>query len=191
MNRAKEVEVIILDISPTMGCHLQAAKDALLLRVQHRLVYLPLKSEIGMLLLGSRETDNCLSSDGDYLYIRECRPIQQVDADMYKMILRVTHDVSAGDWLDAVIVAMDMIMNHCGSRKFEKRIVLITNASRPVRDSDQIGEVAQALLDNDIRFEFLCTPISPDQVKRSNPDEYHSECGGGIFNGAADFSASI
>ncbi len=166
MNRLKELEVIILDISPSMGCHLQAAKDALLLRVQHKLVYLPLKSEIGMLLLGSRETDNNLCSEGDYLYIRECRPIQQVDADMYKMILRVTHDVDAGDWLDAVIVAMDMIMNHCGQRKFEKRIVLITNASKPVRDSDQFGAVSRALLDHDIRLEFLCTPTSPDQVKR-------------------------
>ena len=179
MNRsAKEVEVIILDISPTMGCHLQAAKDALLLRVQHKLVHLPLKSEVGMLLLGSRETDNSLCSEGDYLYIRECRPIQQVGADMYKLILRVTHDVNAGDWLDAVIVAMDMILNHCGQRKFEKRIVLITNAATPVRDSDQIGAIAQALIEHDIRLEFLCTPNSPDQVSLS--DVRKSEHGGHI-----------
>jgi hypothetical protein len=164
MNRAKEVEVIILDISPAMGSHLQAAKDALLLRVQHKLVHIPLKSEVGMLLLGSQTTDNSLCSDGDYLYIRECRNIQQVGSDMYKMILRVTHDVNAGDWLDAIIVAMDMIMSHCGQKKFEKRIVLITHASTPVRDSEQIQVVAQALLDHGIRFEFICTQISPDQV---------------------------
>jgi hypothetical protein len=165
MNRAKEVEVIILDISPAMDCHLQAAKDALLLRVQHKIEHLPLKSEVGMLFLGSRETNNSLCSDEDYLYIRECRPIQQVGADMYKTILRATHDVNAGDWLDAVIVAMDMIMNHCGQKKFEKRIVLITHGSTPVRDAEQIEVVAQALLDREIRLEFICTRNSPDQVK--------------------------
>jgi hypothetical protein len=150
----KDIEVVILDISPSMGHHLKEALDALLLRVQLKLIQMPHKSEIGMLLLGSRETENNLCSDEDYLFIRECRAIQKIDTDIFRTILEISHGVDAGDWLDAIIVAMDMIINHPGPKKSEKRIILITNDSREIRDFEQIDAVAQEMLNRDIQLEF-------------------------------------
>ena len=174
MSRQKEVEVVVLDISPSMGCYLQEAKNSLILRVQQKLIHMPLKCDFGMLVLGSSETRNTLYSEEDYLYIHEKRSIQQIDADLFKLFLALNHEVDAGDWLDAVIVAMDMIITHCGQKKFEKRIIVVTNDSRQARDSGQIEDIGQALLDKGIHLEFLCTPnLSPslDKVRSSDRGE--------------------
>ena len=158
MNRGKDIEVMVLDISPSMGAYLIEAKQALLLRVQNKLIQMPNKSEIGILLLGSRETENNLSSEEDYLYIREVRSIQQIGPDIFKTFLRIAHGIDAGDWLDAIIVAMDMIINYTGPKKADKRIILISNDSRNIRDVDQIEAVTQELLVRGIQLEYICTP---------------------------------
>jgi ATP-dependent DNA helicase 2 subunit 2 len=157
MSRSREVEVLILDTNPSIGDELNAAKDSLILHVQQKIVQMPSKSEIGLVAIGSADSDNNLAlSKGGYENICEMRPITPVDIPLLKQLHSLEHGLDAGDWLDAVVVAMDMIIRHCEKKKYEKSIVMITNGGRPIQDVEQMDLIAQSCTDMNIRFRFYC-----------------------------------
>jgi hypothetical protein len=106
MSRSREVEVLILDVNPSLDTHLKAAKESFVLHVQQKLIQMPTKSEIGLVLLGAADYSNNLSSNGGYENVCEYKPISLVDTELLKMIIGLEHGIDAGDWLDAVVVAM-------------------------------------------------------------------------------------
>ena len=122
MSRSREVEVLILDINPSLGKQFNAAKDSLILHVQQKLVQMPSKSEIGMVIIGTPEsTNNLAQTKGGYENICEIREISAVDVALMKTVNSLQLGIDAGDWLDAVVVAMDMIIRHCEKKKYEKK----------------------------------------------------------------------
>ncbi len=123
MSRSRESEVLILDTNPSLGTHLNAAKEAFVLHVQQKLIQMPTKSEIGLVLLGAADSNNNLAraaGSGGYENVCEHKPISPVDTELVKKILELNHGIDAGDWLDAVVVAMDMIKRHCEGKNTKK-----------------------------------------------------------------------
>jgi hypothetical protein len=173
MSRSREAEVLILDTNPSLGTHLQAAKDSFVLHVQQKLIQMPTKSEIGLVLLGAADSNNNLASSGGYENVCEHKPISPVDTELVRNILGLNHGIDAGDWLDAVVVAMDMINRHCEGKKYEKSIIMITNGARPVIDEEQLTVIAQTCLDIKIRFRLYhidqsTMPSSPSNTAPSD-----------------------
>ena len=151
------MEVLILDINPSLGKQFNAAKDSLILHVQQKLVQMPSKSEIGMVIIGTPESTNILAqTKGGYENICEIREISAVDVALMKTVNSLQLGIDAGDWLDAVVVAMDMIIRHCEKKKYEKNIIMITSCSRSVLDEEQLEVIAQTCLDMKIRFQLYC-----------------------------------
>jgi hypothetical protein len=165
MSRSREAEVLILDTNPSLRDHLKAAKDSFVLHVQQKLIQMPTKSEIGLVLLGVADSNNKLASSGGYENVCEQKPISPVDTELVKSILGLDEGIDSGDWLDAVVVAMDMINRHCEGKKYEKSIIMITNGARPVLDEDQLTVIAQTCLDMKIRFRLYLL----DQISSSAP----------------------
>jgi hypothetical protein len=162
MSRSREAEVLILDTNPSLGTHLKAAKESFVLHVQQKLIQMPTKSEIGLVLLGSADSNNNLAGSGGYENVCEYKPISPVDTELVKILLGSNQGIDAGDWLDAVVVAMDMINRHCEGKKYEKSIIMITNGARPVLDEEQLTVIAQTCLDMKIRFQlYHIDQISP------------------------------
>jgi hypothetical protein len=168
MSRSREAEVLILDTNPSLGTQLQAAKESFVLHVQQKLIQMPTKSEIGLVLLGAIDSNNRLASSGGYENVCEHKPISLVDTELVKNILGLNHGIDAGDWLDAFVVAMDMINRHCEGKKFEKSIIMITNGARPVLDEDQLTVIAETCLDMKIRFRLYLIDQFPPSSSVAN-----------------------
>ncbi|ORX62377.1 SPOC domain-like protein [Hesseltinella vesiculosa] len=112
-----------------------------------------------VVLSGTQKTDNSLAekTEGQYLHITSLSPLQQ---PTYKDLQMVSErpptaptDPTA-DIMDALILAIDMIMNKCKHLKYTKQIVLITDAAEPIDWRDAI-EVQEMMNQNEISLVLL------------------------------------
>ena len=88
--------------------------------------------------------------------------------------LRVCTDLKSGggtaDWVSALIVAMDLLYNACGKKKFVKRIFLVTNGrSKADLHGDQLKTVATQLARLDIALVVIGVGFKRDGG--DDPDE--------------------
>lgn len=52
MSRAKEVQILIVDVNPSMGGDFKTAKEAMLMHVQQKIIQAP-KTEMGLVCVGT------------------------------------------------------------------------------------------------------------------------------------------
>jgi ATP-dependent DNA helicase 2 subunit 2 len=145
---SKEAIVIILDVGRSMSrtsssssgnqsgwtYPLEGAVRAVGLLLQQKLLF-SRQDEIGLVLFGTKETDNPLSEDG-YQHITVKRDIAPPDLDLLKTIESIAPEGEEGDFIDALIVGMDLLIHNTAGRKFEKRIFLVTDAGCSVNNDD-------------------------------------------------------
>jgi hypothetical protein len=84
-----------------------------------------------MVLFGSEETSNLLADrhkDG-YKNVQVTRTVTKVDQDFYRNLnnFEASTQPTGGDFIDGLVVALDMIERHCGTKKYKKRVFLITD----------------------------------------------------------------
>ena len=77
-------------------------------------------------------------------------------------------DGKEGDGIDALLVAAQIIINYVGTKKFRKRIFMITDAATPINDVDQIQAIADSFCKENIQF--YCIGIGFGQ-EEENDDE--------------------
>eukprot|EP00961_Rhodomonas_salina_P041104 553215-Rhodomonas_salina.1 len=175
MSRAKEVQILIVDVNPSMGGDFKTAKEAMLMHVQQKIIQAP-KTEMGLVCVGTEVTYSDLQDDGyDNIFVK--RGIKQVGVDLLQEIEGLEEGVDEGDckWcfghplpaldhtipsfsrqglcthafsradLDALVVAADMIHKHCEKKAFEKSIVLVTNFQLAGKDADEIDSITAGL----------------------------------------------
>ncbi|GAM18435.1 hypothetical protein SAMD00019534_016100 [Acytostelium subglobosum LB1] len=143
---SKEALVIILDIGLGMHHHTNEAKHAstttpieealksVTLLFQQKLIY-GKKDELGVVLVGTKGTKNNLQKDG-YQHITMQSEIEEPKIETLKYLENLSPGESRGDLIDALIVAMDMLINKTEKKKYQKRIFLVTNANDPINKED-------------------------------------------------------
>lgn len=140
MARNKETNVIILDVGSTMSpggntTPLEGAVSAVNLFVQQKMLFKP-KDEVGVVLFGTEETDNPLEDHG-YENISVLRDIGTPDLDLLRDIEAIAPNKASGDFIDALIVGMDMLINYPNkAKKPINRIYLVTNAAGEVNKDE-------------------------------------------------------
>mmetsp|Transcript_7004 Transcript_7004/g.13932 ORF Transcript_7004/g.13932 Transcript_7004/m.13932 type:complete len:711 (+) Transcript_7004:179-2311(+) len=160
MARVKEVQVLIIDVNPSMGINLKYAKEAMLAHVQQKMIQAP-KTEIGLLLVGTDLTYNYLQDDGyENMFMKQ--EIQQCSLELLKEINQIEPGVDEGDYLDALVVAADMIYKKCEKKTFEKSIVIVTNFALKQKDIGQIDSIAGALRSQDINLTIHGINFTPE-----------------------------
>ncbi len=66
------------------------------------------KDELGLIFLGSDETNNQLADEEGYQHIEMAHPLQLANWKMVKSLAQYQKGTAkSGDWLDALIVAAD------------------------------------------------------------------------------------
>lgn len=154
-----EAIVIVLDVGPNTNQLVASTGDTFLKSAQvcatkiiQRKILSDSKDEIGIILLGSEETNNTLADDENYSHIEVIHPLQLASWRMvhniskYKKCTPVT-----GDWFDALIVAADYMKTATQDRKFkEKKIVLLTCCSSEVNDAE-IDDVIKSLENEEVQ----------------------------------------
>uniref|UniRef100_A0A8D2NK23 X-ray repair cross-complementing protein 5 n=1 Tax=Zosterops lateralis melanops TaxID=1220523 RepID=A0A8D2NK23_ZOSLA len=122
------------------------------------------KDEVAVVLFGTNGTCNSLASEDQYQNITVHRSLKLPDFDLLEDIQNV---IKAGskqaDFLDAIIVSMDLLQKQTIGKKYEKRhIELFTDLNSPVSE-DQLGIIIANLKKTGTSLQFfLPFPASVD-----------------------------
>jgi ATP-dependent DNA helicase 2 subunit 2 len=112
--------------------------------------------QLGVIVVGSDETDNILDGDDGFENIKELQPIQQT----LLPDLRILHDAikpsnsSSGDVISALVVAIEMMERHTKKLKYQRKIVLVTDGTRAM-DTEDTENIASKMLDDGIELTVL------------------------------------
>ncbi|XP_020219252.1 ATP-dependent DNA helicase 2 subunit KU80 isoform X1 [Cajanus cajan] len=162
MARNKEALLLLLDVGPSMHSVLPEIEKVCSLLVQKKLIYNKY-DEVGIVLFGTEDTDNELTSEvGGYQHVVVLKDIKVVDGDIVEALQQLPRGKNDGDFLDAVIVAMDMLIKKFGeTNKGKKRMCLITNAQYPIKESykgtkeEQVTTIAKQMTVHGMRMESI------------------------------------
>eukprot|EP01104_Vermistella_antarctica_P009440 TRINITY_DN242_c2_g1_i1.p1 TRINITY_DN242_c2_g1~~TRINITY_DN242_c2_g1_i1.p1 ORF type:complete len:766 (-),score=263.58 TRINITY_DN242_c2_g1_i1:75-2372(-) len=135
---SKDAIVVVLDVGTTMSeggsDKLSNAIKSVQILLQQKMLFSK-KDEVGIVLFGTKDTVNDLSEEG-YENITVLQGIQPPDIGSVRELEGVEPEGVAGDFVDAIIVAMDMLIHHTSGKKYEKRVFLITDAGCAVNQAD-------------------------------------------------------
>ncbi|NWR69167.1 XRCC5 protein, partial [Centropus unirufus] len=154
--------VLCLDVGFTMSnspsgeeSSLEQAKKVMTKFVQ-RQIFAESKDEIAVVLFGTDGTKNDLASEDQYQNITVHRSLMLPDFDLLEDIQDVIKPGSEqADFLDAIIVCMDLLQKETIGKKYEKRhIELFTDLSSPVSE-DQLEIIIANLKKTGISLQFF------------------------------------
>mmetsp|Transcript_45276 Transcript_45276/g.105673 ORF Transcript_45276/g.105673 Transcript_45276/m.105673 type:complete len:751 (+) Transcript_45276:28-2280(+) len=113
--------------------------------VQHRLFFAQ-KHEVGLVFFGTEETNNDLEADGySNVYVCRERKIDVPYVDALKHVSNPPAGGQASDSVNALIVALDLMIKRTKDLKYEKTIQLITHPSSAQVDDADLYECAKQL----------------------------------------------
>ncbi|CAA0277623.1 ATP-dependent DNA helicase 2 subunit KU80 [Arabidopsis thaliana] len=162
MARNREGLVLVLDVGPAMRSVLPDVEKACSMLLQKKLIYNKY-DEVGIVVFGTEETGNELAREiGGYENVTVLRNIRVVDELAAEHVKQLPRGTVAGDFLDALIVGMDMLIKMYGNaHKGKKRMCLITNAACPTKDpfegtkDDQVSTIAMKMAAEGIKMESI------------------------------------
>lgn len=102
--------------------------------------------EVGMLLMGTALAENRLrTAHGGYGHICEAFDLQCTNWHMLRVLENeIERGQCAADWLDAIVVALDMLNSHSAKKIKTFKIVLISTFEKPV-DAESYATVVEQL----------------------------------------------
>lgn len=158
---SKEATVFVIDVGPSMALtkqpdskatRLDTAQAAFQKLLQKKLLTGRKMDQVGMIFFGTDDTRNDLAEGGRYENIVAARPIAMADISLLKMPFPKGNE--NGDVLDALIVALDMIVKHCRHLKYEKKIILITDAEGSINQAD-LDNFGAAMMDKNCQLTVM------------------------------------
>ncbi|KAM4668504.1 X-ray repair cross-complementing protein 5 isoform 4-T5 [Amazona ochrocephala] len=162
MARSKVAIVLCLDVGFTMSSSapdeessLEQAKKVMTKFVQ-RQVFAESKDEVAVVLFGTDGTRNDLASRDQYQNITVHRSLMLPDFDLLEDIQDgIKPGSEQADFLDAIIVCMDLLQKQTVGKKYEKRhIELFTDLGSTVSE-DQLEIIIANLKKTGISLQFL------------------------------------
>ncbi|XP_063256865.1 X-ray repair cross-complementing protein 5 [Prinia subflava] len=184
MARGGKVAIVLcLDVGLTMSSSFPAEESSLdqakkiMTKFVQRQVFAESKDEVAVVLFGTNGTSNGLASEDQYQHITVHRSLMLPDFDLLEDIQDV---IKAGseqaDFLDAIIVCMDLLQKQTIGKKYEKRhIELFTDLNSPVSE-DQLGIIIANLKKTGISLQFfLPFPVSVDDGSGDKSADVHAD----------------
>ncbi|KAJ8626530.1 hypothetical protein MRB53_019837 [Persea americana] len=162
MARNKEALVLLLDVGPSMHSRLPEIEKLSSMLVQKKLIYSK-SDEVGVVLFGTEDTDNELMKEvGGYEHVVVLRHIRVVDVNIIDSLRRLPKGTASSDFLDAIVVGMDMLIKKFGpTNKGKQRLCLITDALCPIKEpyegtkEDQIDMISAQMKSHGMRFDCI------------------------------------
>lgn len=158
----------MIDVGPSMHALLPEVEKVCCLLAQKKLIYGKF-DEVGVVAFGTADTKNDLTVEvGGYENVTILRDIKVVDGDLVDVLQQLSRGSVHGDFLDAIVVGMDMmIKKYRETNKGKKRLCLITNAVTPTKDpyegtkEDQVKTVAAQMMSHGMKMD--CIVVRPKQ----------------------------
>ncbi|KAL0913845.1 hypothetical protein M5K25_017336 [Dendrobium thyrsiflorum] len=166
MARNKEALVLVVDVGPTMHDILPDIEKLFTMLVQKKLMYSK-NDEVGIVLFGTEETKNDLQKEvGGYLHVVVLQDIKVVDDVTMDNLRELPRGNRNGDFLDAIVVGMDMLIKKFGpTNKGKHRLCLITDAQHPVKEpdegskADQVNTIGQLMKSHGVRLDCIVVKV--------------------------------
>ncbi|KAK8693457.1 hypothetical protein V6N13_071040 [Hibiscus sabdariffa] len=182
MARNKEKLVLLLDVGPSMHGVLPEVEKLCSMLVEKKLIFSKY-DEVGVVAFGTEETNNDLTTEvGGYENITVLQDTKVVDGDLIDTLQKLPRGTLDGDFLDAIVVGMDMLIKkYKDIFKGKKRLCLITNAIHPIKDSlegskeDQVTTIAEQMTAQGMKMESIVVRgrLSQDADKRIMDENDH------------------
>ena len=126
-----------------------------------------LKDEAALILLGSDETGNSLN----YRNIKVTHSLALPSWEMVQFVNDLKGTTVNGDWLDAVVVAMDVLKKETEKKKFSnKKLVLLSNLHAAV-SNDKIDIIINAVKHEELNFIVIGPDINMNIKKEAMDDD--------------------
>ncbi|WOK98096.1 ATP-dependent DNA helicase 2 subunit KU80 isoform X3 [Canna indica] len=134
MARNKETLILLIDVGPSMHSVLPEVENVCSMLVQKKLIF-GKTHEVAVVLFGTEDTHNDLEKEvGGYEHVVVLREIGVVDGDLVELLQNLPRGTSPGDFLDAIVVGIDMLLKKSPSGKQKKCLYLITDAKCSTKD---------------------------------------------------------
>uniref|UniRef100_A0A3P9BQI9 X-ray repair cross-complementing protein 5 n=1 Tax=Maylandia zebra TaxID=106582 RepID=A0A3P9BQI9_9CICH len=163
--------VLCMDVGLTMSnsapgeeSSFELAKKVIQKFVQ-RQVFSETKIELALVLFGTDSTDNPLSQDGQYQNIRVHRHLMIPDCELLIEIEnQVQPESQQGDWLDALVVCMDLLHTETKGKKYDcLNIALLTDLNTQTNE-ESLEVIIKNLTQSGITVQFfLPFPVEEDK----------------------------
>ncbi|XP_060218825.1 ATP-dependent DNA helicase 2 subunit KU80 [Lycium barbarum] len=178
MARNKEAVVLVIDVGPSMHSVLPEIEKVCSLLIQKKLVF-SRYDEVGFVLFGTSDTKNELTEEiGGYEHVTVLRNIKVVDDDLVDALQNLPRGSFPGDFLDAIVVGMDMLIKKFGqTNKGKKRLCLITNAATPIKDpfegtkEDQVNTITTQMTAQGMKMDCVIVRMKQDWENRRVMEE--------------------
>ena len=176
--------VLLLDVGSSMSTkvnssttsYLQSCVDIIQMIVQRKM-FQTSKDELGLILVGTRDTANPLwdGSSDHYSHVTVARQLSPVD---WKLLDFIQNNISVsnvqGDILDGLLVASDHFhedTNKCKAFK-EKRIFILTDFGSGTEEDDKLDVICKGLFKHNIRVDVI-SPFSEFLVDERDQSNSH------------------
>ena len=97
---------------------------------------------MGLVLFGTSETSNRLNDlyegANQYTNVTTARHLGRVDLDFFRYVQNIqatpqSESPEHGDMIDALIVGLDLLIHFTGTKKYKKRVFLITDGEKKTK----------------------------------------------------------
>ncbi|KAK1089314.1 ATP-dependent DNA helicase yku80 [Friedmanniomyces endolithicus] len=152
----KEATVYIVDCGSTMGERSQGRKQTNLdfaLEITATIATGRKTAMAGVVGLRTDGTRNDLNGEDDYAHITVFQDISQMLMSQVRKLRNelVLSSTPGGDAISAIIVAIQMIAKECKKLKYERKIVLVTDARGPMQ-FDDLGDIITKLKEDNVQL---------------------------------------
>ncbi|XP_027631116.1 X-ray repair cross-complementing protein 5 [Tupaia chinensis] len=161
-SRNKAAVVLCMDVGFSMSnsfpgeeSAFEQAKKVMTMFLQ-RQVFAESKDEIALVLFGTDGTNNTLADEDQYQNITVHRHLMLPDFDLLEDVeSKIQPGSQQSDFLDALIVSMDLIQRETAGKKFEKRhIEMFTDLSSPF-SKEHLDIIIHHLKKSEISLQFF------------------------------------
>lgn len=74
--------------------------------------------------------------------------------------------------MDGLVVAIDMLMRHCGKKKYKKRIFLITDGEKEAKyDKNELKQIISNMNESDVRLNVITLGFCDDLEEDEDEEE--------------------
>ena len=187
--KKKICTALVVDVSPSMHAHLGHVGDHLSRVVQNRILNAKI-DEFALIACGSDDTNNDVHTEGleaaaasgerdyeeEYRNIAVKVPMGCSSSESAEVVasLRGMAGSAPCDYLEALVVASDMLVNHQRGGAFLRRIMLVTDLRTPCEtDDDFIGDIARGMraVDMQLKVAVVRCEESEDATTRAQEEE--------------------
>ncbi|KAG9445380.1 hypothetical protein H6P81_016720 [Aristolochia fimbriata] len=162
MARNKEALLLLIDVSPPMHRLLPEVEKLCSMLIQKKLIYSK-SDEVGIVIFGTEETENELMVEvGGYEHVMVFWHVKVVDIDLFKALHKLPRGNTVGDFLDALVVGLDMLLKKFGpTNKGKQRLCLITSAQHLTKEpyegtkEDQVDAISAQMKAHGIRLDCI------------------------------------